>query len=77
MDNACDTPDVVAQTPNTNLLQQYYITGYSIIRQYCTQCYVIISPREFELSGSAWQPFMSGSAYYKVLQDLHRCAILY
>ena len=65
-----------AQTPNTGLLQQYYKAGYAIVRQYCSACFVIISPREFELSGAAWQPFMAASPYYKVLQDIHRRAVL-
>ena len=60
--------------PNTVLLQQYYKSGYAIVRQYCSDCFVIIAPREQELSGAAWQSFMAAPPYTKVLLDLHKCA---
>ena len=67
-----DRPVVLPQIADTTGLQNYYRAGYAIIRQYCPECYVIINPREFELTGSQWQFFMSGAPYTKVLQDLHR-----
>ena len=63
---------MLAQIADTAGLQNYYRAGYAIIRQYCPQCFIIINPREFELTGSQWQFFMSAAPYYKVLQDLHR-----
>ena len=66
--------DCCAQIADTVALQNYYRAGYAIVRQYCVECYVIINPREFELTGKAWQFFMSGAGYTKVLQDLHRRA---
>ena len=63
---------VGVQIADTTALQNYYRAGYAIVRQYCPQCFVVINPREFELTGKQWQNFMSAPPYYKVLQDLHR-----
>ncbi len=64
---------MLAQIADTAALQNYYRAGYAIIRQYCPDCYVVINPREFELTGAQWQNFMAAPPYTKVLQDLHRC----
>ncbi len=64
------------QTPNTGLLQQYYKTGYDTVRLHCPECFVFIAPREFELSGTAWQSFMADPSHVKVYQDLHRRGLL-
>ena len=68
-----DRPVTLAQIADTAALQNYYRAGYAIIRQYCPDCFVIINPREFELTGAQWQNFMAAPPYTKVLQDLHRC----
>ena len=63
---------MVSQVTNATVLQEYYIAGYNIVRTYSADCFVAISPREWEQDGSEWQFFMYGDGYTKVLQDLHR-----
>ena len=57
------------------MLQSYYYAAYAAVRKYAPNCFVAISPREWEQDGAAWQFFMAGPPYTKVIQDLHRHAV--
>ena len=57
------------------MLQNYFYAGYAAVRKYNSDCFVAISPREWEQDGSNWQFFMSNASYTNVIQDLHRCAV--
>ena len=53
------------------MLQNYYYAAYDAVRKYSSDCFVAISPREWEQDGAAWQMFMASPPYRNVLQDLH------
>jgi len=61
---------------NVGMLQSYYYAAYAAVRKYAPDCFVAISPREWEQDGAEWQFFMAGPPYKKVIQDLHRHVVL-
>ena len=64
-----------SQMNSAPMLQNYFYAGYAAVRKYSSDCFVAISPREWEQDGSEWQFFMSNASYTNVIQDLHRCAV--
>ena len=58
------------------MLQSYYDAAYAAVRKYAPDCFVTISPREWEQDGAEWQFFMAAPPYKKVIQDLHRRVVL-
>ncbi len=56
-------------------LRAYYEDAYAAIREHAPECFVVISPRNWEQDGAEWQNYMAAASYTKVLQDLHRCAL--
>ena len=53
-------------------LRAYYEDAYAAIREHAPDCFVAISPRNWEQDGAEWQTYMAAAPYTKVLQDLHR-----
>jgi len=53
-------------------LRAYYEDAYAAIREHAPDCFVVISPRNWEQDGAEWQNYMTAAPYTKVLQDLHR-----
>ena len=53
-------------------LRAYYEDAYTVIRKHAPDCFVAISPRNWEQDGAAWQRFSDGSNFTNMLQDLHR-----
>ncbi len=60
------------QVNNVGMLQSYYYAAYAAVRKYAPNCFVAVSPREWEQDGAEWQFFMAAPPYTKVIQDLHR-----
>jgi hypothetical protein len=54
-------------------LRAYYEDAYVAIRAAAPDCFIAISPRNWEQDGAEWQDFMAAAPYTKVLQDLHKC----
>ena len=61
----------LSQVNDIGMLQSYYYAAYNAVRKH-SDCFVAISPREWEQDGAAWQFFMTKPPYTKVIQDLHR-----
>ncbi len=62
-----------AQVGNVTLLQNYYMQAYATVRKY-SSCIIALCPPESQGDGSAFQFFMAGAPYTKVIQDVHKCA---
>ena len=56
-------------------LQAYYKDAYAAVRKWAPDCFFVVSPRNWEQDGGAWQNFMVGPTFTKVLQDVHRCEL--
>ncbi len=54
-------------------LKAYYVDAYAAVRKWAPDCFFVVSPRNWEQDGGAWQNFMAGPQFTKVLQDVHRC----
>ncbi len=58
-------------------LKAYYMDAYAAVRKSAPDCFFVVSPRNWEQDGGAWQNFMAGPEFTKVLQDVHRCEFKY
>ena len=67
------SPPDTLQVGNVTLLQNYYMQAYATVRKY-SSCIVALCPPESQSDGSAFQFFMAGGPYTKVIQDVHKCA---
>ena len=72
MESGNDAVRRCVQVGNVTLLQSYYMQAYATVRKY-SNCIVALCPPESQSDGSAFQFFMAGAPYTKVIQDVHKC----